>query len=156
MATTIKNATLTTTVSESIVLNGVEQGATSVKSITGINEVFKRIVSITTTEANIFTFHPTTVGAGEFKIGNVRYIRITNLDDTNHVVLTFQGDSTHEFAVKLDYGQSFIYNGDLATGVADTFDADDAALTVALEDLRTVTAAADTAACDLELFVASV
>jgi hypothetical protein len=87
----------------------------------------------------------------------VRYIRITNLDDTNHVTLTFKNENDDEFAVKLDKGQSFIFNGDLSGGVVDTMDGiDGTGLTVSLGDLVNITALADTAACDLEIFVASV
>ena len=44
----------------------------------------------------------------------------------------------------------------MAGGVVDTMDANTSALTVTLEDLVDVVAQADTATCDLEVFVASV
>ena len=98
----------------------------------------------------------TAVAAGQFIESDVRYIRITNLDDTNHVVLTCKNENDDEFAVKLDKGQSFIYNADLAGGVVDTMDAiDGTGLSLSLGDLVNITADADTASCDLELFVAS-
>ena len=82
---------------------------------------------------------------------------MTNLDDENYVTLSFINQSSDEFAVKLDYGQSFIYNADLVGGGANTMDAvAAAALTPTLHDLTTVTAKANSAACDLEVFVASV
>jgi hypothetical protein len=84
------------------------------------------------------------------------YIRITNLDNAYHVGLIFQNENNDEFAVKLDKGQSFIYNGDLSGGVVDTMDAvDNAGLsTNTFADLVSITAIADSAACDIELFVA--
>ena len=82
------------------------------------------------------------------------YIRITNLDDTNHVTLTFKDEDNTEVALLLDKGQSFIYNGDLTAGVVNTMHASGSALTVSLNDLVNVTALADTAACDLEVVVA--
>ena len=99
----------------------------------------------------------TAVGAGTFNEADVLYIRITNLDDTNHVGLIFKNENNDEFGVKLDKGQSFIYNGDLAGGVVDTMDAQDGGADLAANtfgDLVNVTAYADTAACDLEVFVA--
>jgi hypothetical protein len=85
------------------------------------------------------------------------YIRITNLDDTNHVGLIFRNEDSDEFSVKLDKGQSFIYNGDLSGGVVDTMDSAATALTPnTFADLVDITADADTASCDLELFVASI
>ena len=53
-------------------------------------------------------------------------------------------------------GQSYIYNPDLDGGTAATIDAiDGAGLTLSLGNLVDITALADTAACDLEIFVAS-
>ena len=136
MASTITSATLKVVISEQIILNGTDQGSKNTLSISGINEVAKRIVSISTTETGLLGFAtaPSTdlaksYVAGQFDEDDVRYIRITNLDDANHVVLTFRDEDSDEFALKLDYGQSFIYNGDHDTGVADTMDANQQELT---------------------------
>ena len=162
MASTITSATLKVTLTEQIVLNGRDQGSKNTLSISNINEVVKRIVTITTTETGLLGFAtvPSTdlaksYVAGQFDEDDARYIRVTNLDDTNHITLTFRSEGNAEFAVKLDKGQSFIYNGDLSGGVVDTMDASATALTVAFEDLVDITATADTASCDVEVFVAS-
>ena len=156
MTSTITAANLTLTIKESIELNGIEQGATNTKTITGVNEVSKRIVTVTTTEAEILAFG-TSVASGQFIEGDVRYIRFTNLDDTNHIVLTFKNEDNDEFAIKLDAGHSFVYPGDNAGGVVDTMDAiDGTGITLSLGDLVNVTADADTSSCDMEIFVASV
>ena len=154
MASTITAATMTVTITESINLNGMNQGATNTLSLASIAEVSKRIVNVPASEVEIVAMS-TAVAAGTFVESTVKYIRITNLDDTNHVVLTFKSEGNHDFAVKLDKGQSFIYNGDVSGGVVDTMDASGSALSLALEDLVNITALADTAACDLEVFVAS-
>ena len=157
MTTTLTAATLTITLTESIELNGVEQGGTSTKTISSVNEVSKRIVTVTSTEAEVIAFHASAISSGTFIEGDVRYIRFTNLDDTNFIVLTFKNENDDEFAIKLDAGHSFIYPGDNSGGVVDTMDAIDATgLTLALGDLVNVTADADTASCDMEIFVASV
>tara|TARA_R110000824_G_scaffold32317_2_gene104419 strand:+ start:136 stop:609 length:474 start_codon:yes stop_codon:yes gene_type:complete len=157
MTTTLTAATLTITLTESIELNGVEQGGTSTKTISSVNEVSKRIVTVTSTEAEVIAFHASAISSGTFIEGDVRYIRFTNLDDTNFIVLTFKNENDDEFAVKLDAGHSFIYPGDNSGGVVDTMDAIAATgLTLALGDLVNVTADADTASCDMEIFVASV
>jgi len=155
MATTVIAATMTVTVAEDITLSGSQQGSSNTFTIASINEVSKRIVTIPTSEKTIIAMS-TAVSNGTFIESDVRYIRITNLDDTNHVSLTFKDENNSEFAVKLDKGQSFIYNGDLSGGVVDTMDAGTTALTLALSDLVDITALADTAAVDLEVFVASV
>jgi len=156
MTTTLTAATLTVTLKESIELNGVEQGATNTKTIASINEISKRIVTVTTSEVEIIAMG-TAVSTGTFIEGDVRYIRFTNLDDTNFVTLTFKNENDDEFAVKVDAGYSFIYPADNSGGVVDTMDAiDGTGLTLALGDLVNVTADADTASCDMEIFVASV
>ena len=161
MATTIRNATLKVTVKEEITLNGQRQNSENITRISGISNVVKRIVNIGTDEIGLLGFGTAyntelskTYLAGQFDEDNVRYIRITNLDDTNHVSLTFKDENASEFAVKLDKGQSFIYNGDLSGGVVDTMHAGGSALTVSLNDLVNITADADTASCDMEIFVA--
>jgi hypothetical protein len=156
MTTTLTAATLTVTLKESIELNGVEQGATNTKTIASINEISKRIVTVTTSEVEIIAMG-TAVSTGTFIEGDVRYIRFTNLDDTNFVTLTFKNENDDEFAVKVDAGYSFIYPADNSGGVVDTMDAiDGTGLTLSLGDLVNVTADADTASCDMEIFVASV
>jgi len=154
MATTITNATLTVTLTESISLNGSEQGASNTLTISNIDEISKRIVTVPASEVTVIAMG-TAVSNGTFVESDVLYIRITNKDDANHVTLTFKDEANSEFAVKLDKGQSFIYNGDLAGGVVDTMDANGSALSLALGDLVDVTAIADTAPVDLEIFVAS-
>jgi|3_EtaG_2_1085321.scaffolds.fasta_scaffold10708_5 hypothetical protein len=167
MASTISSATLKVTVREEIELNGVQQGSTNTKSIASVNEVAKRIVTATTTEAGLLGFLSalSNVGvtankvgylAGILDDGDVRYIRITNLDDTNYITLTFRDEDNTEFRIKVDAGHSFIYSGDNSGGVVDTMKASGSALASGLSDLVDITVDADTASCDVEVFVASV
>jgi len=163
MASTISDATLTVTITEKVVLNGRDQGATNVLSINNINEISKRIVTVTTTETGLLGFATTSATdlsksylAGLFDEDDVRYIRITNLDDSNHAGLIFRNEDGDEFGVKLDFGQSFIYSPDREGGVVDTMDAAATAITAnTFADLVDITATADTASVDLEIFVAS-
>jgi len=154
MTSTLTAATMTVTVTESINLNGTNQGATNTLSLASIAEVSKRIVNVPASEVEVVAMS-TAVAAGTFVESTVKYIRLTNLDDTNHITLTFKDEDATEFAVLLDKGQTFIYNGDIAGGVVNTMHAGGSALTVSLNDLVNVTALADTAACDMEILVAS-
>ena len=157
MATTVTAAPLTVTLKESVTLNGVDYGGTNTLTISSVNEVSKRIVTATTTEQTILQFDATAVGPGKFLEAKAVYIRITNLDDAYHVTLIFKNQNNDECAMKLDKGQSFIYNGDLAGGVVDTVDAvASSTLTPSLGDLVEIRADADTASVDLEVFVASI
>ena len=142
--------------SEDIVLNGQQQGGINILTIPSINETSKRILTITTSKHDVMSFS-SIVGKGNYSLADMRYIRFTNLDDTNHLFLIFKNEDNDEFIVKLDKGQSFIYNGDLAGGTNDTMEALTAG-TASVSNvgyLLSVSAQADTASCDLELFIAS-
>jgi len=159
MTSTVTAATLTVKLTETISLNGEDQGSTTTLEIASINEVSKRIVTSTTTETEILAFGAT-FGSGQYISANVRYIRITNLDDTNSVTLTFKNEGNDECALLLDKGQSFIFNGDLANGVQDVIDCtENAGVDPGLSgvgDLTNITVWCDTASVDIEIFVASV
>jgi hypothetical protein len=112
-------ANLIVTHTESLTLNGQEFGGTNTLSISGINNVDKRIVTVPTSEVTLVSLG-TAVAAGTFNEANVRYIRITNKDTTNHLYLVLKNEYNNECCLKLDKGQTFVYNADLASGVIDT------------------------------------
>ena len=150
--------TLKVKIIEDIILNNQDYGSKQVLEIASINEIVQRRVTVTTSEVGLLSFEPsddTNYAAGFFTAANVRYIRITNLDSSNHVILTFKSEGSAEFAIKVDAGHSFIYPGDNSGGVDDTMDASASALTVSFEDLVDITADADTASCVIDVFVAS-
>ena len=159
MASTLSSATMTVRVVESIKLNGTEQGAINTKTITGINEISKRIITITTAESVIATFSAAVASAGHYVAADVRYMRFTNKDDTNFITLTFRNQDNDEVAIKLDAGQSFMWAADNSGGMVDVFNATqdaDAASDTAFGSLTNIQADANTASCDLEMFIASV
>ena len=158
MASTLSSATMTVRIVESIKLNGTEQGAVNTKTISSINEVSKRIITITTAESTIATFSAAVASAGHYVAADVRYMRFTNKDNTNFITLTFRNQDNDEVAIKLDAGQSFIWNADNSGGLVDVFNATqdaDAASDTALGDLTNIQADANTGSCDLEMFIAS-
>ena len=152
-------ANLTVTHTEDITLNGQQFGGTTIKSFTGINEISKRIITITTAESTIATFSSAVASAGHYVAADVRYIRFTNRDGTNFITLTFRNQDNDEVAIKLDAGQSFVLNGDNANGMTAVFNATqdaDAASSANFGSLTNIQADADTGSCDLEMIIASV
>tara|TARA_R110000824_G_scaffold65411_1_gene170362 strand:- start:56 stop:508 length:453 start_codon:yes stop_codon:yes gene_type:complete len=102
-------ADLTTTVTESVVLNGALRGNTNSVITTGINNVFERIVTCThseTTTVAVFAASPHT-SAGAIDVENVRYIRVTNLGEDSAVVLAVVTTNTN-YQVRLTPGTSHI------------------------------------------------
>jgi hypothetical protein len=102
-------ADLTTTVTESVVLNGALRGNTNTVTTTGINNVFERIVTCIhsqTTTVAVFAASPHT-SAGAIDVENVRYIRVTNLDADGALVLAVVTTNTN-YQVRLTPGTSHI------------------------------------------------
>ena len=102
-------ADLTTTVTESVVLNGALRGNTNSVTTTGINNVFERIVTCIhsqTTTVAVFATAPYT-SAGAIDVENVRYIRVTNLDADGVLVLAVVTTNTN-YQVRLTPGTSHI------------------------------------------------
>ena len=158
MASTITAAELTVTLTESITLNSINHGATNTKVIASINEISKRILTITTNEATIATFSGAVGSAGHFNDGTVRYIRITNLHATYFVAMTLKNGSNDEFAFKLDAGQSFVLFGDNSTGMELIFNATqaaDSASHTAFGPLTAITADAEASTVQIEMFIAT-
>ncbi len=144
-------ATLTVKVIEEITLNNNSYNSERSLDISSVNEIVKRIVTISTTETGLLGFATASSTdlsksylAGQFDEDDVRYIRITNLDSSNHITLTFRDEDSTE-----------IYPGDNSGGVVDTMHAGGSALTVSFNDLVDITATADTDSCDVEVFVGS-
>ena len=158
MTTTLTAAKLTVTITESINLNGIQQGGTNTKTISSIAEIYKRIMTITTNEATIVTMSGAVASAGHYTAADVRYIRFTNLDTTNFVTLTFRNQDNDEVAIKLDAGNSLLLNADNSGGMVAMFNATqdaDAASDTALGSITNIQADANTGNCDLEVFIAS-
>ena len=140
---------MTVTITEAITLNGKDQGGTYTQTIAGITETDRRVLTASTSEVDILGFGAAN-GQGQYTSANIRYIRITNLDDTNFVTLGVSDTGSDTYFVKLEAGQSFIVNNDdleihASGGASSTFSQAD-----------NISAKADTADVDLEIFVASV
>ena len=155
MTSTIVNSTLSVTITEAITLGGTNYGSVNIHTIADIDEIDKRILTVTTSEVTVAEFGAASEKS-KYITGDVQYMRFTNLDDTNHIVLNFQNIGNDEVAIKLDAGKTFLVFGDNVGGMGDVMDADNAAISsVALDSMKSVTADADTASCDLEMIIAS-
>ena len=152
-------ATLTITHTEDITLNGQQFGGTNIKTFASVNEIVKRIITITTAECVVATFSAAVASAGHYVAADVRYIRFTNKDTSNFITLTFRNQDNDEAAIKLDFGQSFVWNGDNVNGMTAVLNATqdaDAASSANFGSLTNIQADADTGSCDLEMIIANV
>jgi len=150
--------TLKVKIQEEILLDNQDYGSKRILEISSINEISKRILTITTTESTIATFSAAAASAGHYVAADVRYIRFTNRDSVNFITLTFRNQDNDEVAIKLDAAQSFVWNGDNSNGMTAVFNATedaDAASDTAFGSLTNIQADANTGSCDLEMFIAS-
>ena len=145
-------ADLKVTITEALKLQGNNQGATHTKTISGINEASRRVVNVRThADATELIKTAAADGAGTFKTDNIKYIRVTNLDSSNYVLLSLEA-SGHFAQVKIEAGKSFMM------GTANGFDNVDTSSnfsSYSAVDITTLKAQANTAAVDLEVFIAT-
>ena len=102
-------ADLTTTLSESVVLNGAVRGTTNTVTTTGINNVYERIVTCSNGQTTYLASFDSSAHGSAVQIDkeDVRYIRVTNLDSTNSLELGIIGAATL-YQILLKPGHSHI------------------------------------------------
>lgn len=151
MASKLSSATLTIQIREDITLNGRKLGGINTQEIESVNEVSERILTVPTTRTKILALS-SSAGAGTFVTADLKYIRLTNLDNANFVRLNFvsgSGGNANRYEVKLEADRSMVFTNASISGssVGATFDA--------FSDFTDLFATADTAEVDVEMFVAS-
>jgi len=142
MATTVEAATMTCTITESVNLNGKSYGNTITKTTSIVGNVLQRIQAINTSEANLLVLGATDE-AGQVVGDEMKYLRITNLDTTNFVHLSFKTAGEH-FSIKLDAGDSYVLMSNQMNAEADTSIG-------SFEDMTNITALASGEVVDVEV-----
>jgi len=142
-------ATLTTTVQESVTINGKSYGNTIEKTHSSIEQVYQQVVNVDTSVQELFGF-AASEKAGDVAIDKAKYIRFTNLG-VNFVTIYFSSDSAtgsveDTAAFIIEAGCSMVITDDqLGIGTA-------AASTTPI-DMGSIIAKADTAAVKMEIFI---
>ena len=161
MASTISSANLKVKITEEIILNGKDQGSSNTLTIGSIKDISKRIVTIAADDdATVLVFKSTTASAdGALDKDNVKYIRITNLDDSNSVNISLQLDSGEDNSAAdlsvthlLEAGRSFMMG---TPDEAVHADGDAATIVTALTDLESIIVDPGSNAGTVEVFTAS-
>ena len=154
-------ANLTVTHTESITLNGQEFGGTNSFSVTGINDVYKRIVTCPSGSDTTIAISDSTeaIADGSIDIQEAKYVRVTNLDSSNSVNLSIQLDSDEDDSganesatCLLAAGQSFVIGTP-----HESFHVNDDAATIitALTDIESILIDPSSNAVKMEVLVAS-
>jgi hypothetical protein len=156
-------ATLTSTITESISLNGADRGSTNTLSVASVTQVFHRIVTCPTgQDTTVATFASTaddSAVSGSLDVEDVKYIRVTNLDSTNPINLSLQIDAGEDDSaadesatILIAAGRSFIM-GAPSDGVA-VSDAN-ATIVTALHNLESLLIDPLSNSVTVEVFIAS-
>jgi hypothetical protein len=159
-------ADLTVTLTESVTLNGTARGSTNTLTVTGVDDIYHRIITCPDdSQVAIATFKSTLSNTTEqvMDMENVKYIRVTNLDNSNPVILNLMVDTNEDdsaadksASIQLEAKKSFLMGS-----TVDAIDVDDDAATInsalsSLVDLRSIVVDPLSEAVQVEVFIASV
>ena len=103
-------ATLKVRIQEDILLDNQDYGSKRVFEISSIVNITKKIVSIASDDdATVLVFKSTTaISDSALDLQNVKYIRITNLDDTNALGVILEDTGGDVAAITVPADMSFI------------------------------------------------
>tara|TARA_R100000734_G_C3313590_1_gene104920 strand:+ start:1580 stop:2065 length:486 start_codon:yes stop_codon:yes gene_type:complete len=158
MATKVTPATLTVKVSEAITLNGVSYGGSNTFTKSSCGQVDQRIMSVAHNSNVEIASLEGADAKGAVVAANLKYFRVTNLDDTNFisVILYKSGADYNEAAIKVEAGSSLFFTTDDFFTESNTADhSSDLAADFggSLLSFDKIYLRADTAACDCEYIV---
>lgn len=149
MATTLTAGTMRIVIREEPVSGIGDLGDSHALELASIKHIDRRTVTVlTTTNGTELLQMSTAAGAGVFIGANVRYVRVTNLDDTNYVTLHVQSASKY-VQHKLEAGRSYLLT---ANKIDNASDID----STSLADVTSIQALANTASVDVAVVVAVV
>ncbi len=155
-------ATLTVTLKEELELNGKDRGSELTLSVGSVTQAYHRIVTCPANNDTTIATFQTAVHTADNAIDleDAKYIRVTNLDSSNEVVLSLQisnsenGTADGSASILLAAGRSYIM-GIPHEGIA--CDDDSAAIITdtALHDLESLVVDPKANSVSVEVFIAS-
>ena len=167
MASTVTAATMTVTIAEDITLSGSQQGASNTFTISSVNEIYKRIVTCLAAVDTTVAHFNTQVDVEDSGIDtqDAKYVRVTNLDDTNSINLNLQIDITESATgaadpnetatILLAPGESFVMGTPHDSIAVGESGGSGASVQTTLHDLESILVDPGENAVDVEVFVAS-
>jgi len=113
MATTVTSSTLTYSLTESCELAGSQRGSSFKRTVSDSVVEYSRMVRNLQATAGFMTiasFSTTPLSSGSsFDIDEVKYIRITNLDDAVSVYLAINAEFAYSTTLTLSPGMTFMF-----------------------------------------------
>ena len=158
-------ADLVVTITESVTLNGTARGSSNALTISGVDDIYHRIITCPDdVPVTVATFHSTTgVSDASLDVENVKYIRITNLEASNPVIVDLQIDTAEndsaaadQGALLLEAGKSFIMGSPSDGIVVNSAAATPITALSSLVNLESIIVDPLSEDCKVEVFIASV
>jgi len=150
MASTVTAATATIQITESLTLGGVDRGGSHSRTISSVAEADRRVMTVSSSAETTLIDLDTSNGKGQFVRANIRYIRITNMDDSNWIRVRFMKAGAETADIKVLANSTFM----LSDGSMDV-DASAGSFS-AFVDIDDIKAQANGADCDIEYVVFAV
>ena len=152
-------ADLKVIITEQLTLNGKEQGGSFQKTITGITDVYKRIVTVPADVDTTLVSFKSTVGVADaaMDVNDVEYVRISNLG-TTPVNLSLQVDDDDAIAessatIRLTAGKNFIM-GSVSASIGVDDDSNNI-VDSALDNVESIICDSSASNATVEIFIAS-
>lgn len=154
-------ATLVSTITEKVTLNGKERGSEISQEIASVTQVLHRIVTCpASADTTVANFHAAAnTSDNSLDVEDVKYIRVTNLDASNPINLSLQIDAGEDdsaadesVTILVAAGRSFIM-GAPSDGLAVRDDA--ATIETTLHNLESILVDPGSNAVSVEVFIAS-
>ena len=152
-------ADLTVTITESVVLNNADQGGTHTLTVTGVDDVYKRIVTVPADVDTTLVSFKSTVGVADaaMDVNNIEYIRISNLGSTpvNLSLQVDDDDATAESSatIRLTGGKNFVMGSVSASIGVD--DDSNSIVDSALDNVESIICDSSASNATVEIFIAS-
>ena len=114
MASRLTAGTLTVTITEGLTIthadttNNIKHNKTVTASITGVANISSRVYQLKASTTHTLISFASDPTSGKFDTEDFKYMRITNLDDTNAVNLCFTDASDAAISIQLNAGQSYL------------------------------------------------
>ena len=130
MATKLTGSALTVTITESLnvanstAADSLDFAQTTTMSFADIVNVDKRIIKLANTNVTTIANFDTTESAGTYKLGDVKYIRVTNLDSAQNLQVGFEDSGSDAAYTSVAPGCSVVYTTTVVEGTVggSTFD----------------------------------
>ena len=117
MASTLSSTTFQVRIKEEHVVKDVHTLNETIYKISDVTNVDRRIVTCpNTTSIDLININGVNPGAGTFPSSSVKYVRITNLDDTYNLVVTLSSSNDEYWSQQVLPTSSFMWADANITG----------------------------------------